>query len=96
MTIEELEILQTTDIENVDKKTLIDIKKAITQNFRPTKDQITEFFETIGNPYCFLVERTPVKISFSRTGKTLDEAVAEHLTNQKKRMILVPPERKAI
>jgi len=74
-----------TDIENIDKNTLADIRDISTDTTRPINTRIIEIFEILRNPYCFLVEGAAVKISFSETGKTLDEAVTDHFTGIKRR-----------
>ncbi|MDR2514292.1 MAG: hypothetical protein LBD02_03675 [Christensenellaceae bacterium] len=81
----DLAALSLVDIESVDKRTLVDITKFHIDPNIPLADRMKQYMADIRNPYCFRVGQTPVKISFSPDGKTLDNAVKDYLISMKKR-----------
>ena len=78
--LEQLSILNTEDINTSELKELRDIKLDADL---PVQERLELFLCQIGNPYHFTVDGTPVQISFSNNGKTLDEALSNYLTNRK-------------
>jgi len=80
---EELERLKCLDINEIDETELQELSKVRLHSDLPVQERLELFLCQIGNPYCFKVHGTPVQVSFSGGGKTLDEALNNYLTNRK-------------
>ena len=80
---DELERLKTLDINDVDPAELQELSEVRLYSDLPVQERLELFLCQIGNPYCFKVNGTPVQVSFSDRGKTLDEAVSNYLAHQK-------------
>lgn len=78
--LQELSKVDIKDINPVNLKELTDIKINTSDTI---EERIQNFFDGIQNPYCFLVNGTPVQISFHNHNKTLDECLLQYLTNKK-------------
>ncbi len=68
---------------DADKAALADIKTVEIDISRPIEERLQRYIEQIGDPYTFLCGKTPVRISFADSGRTLDEAVKDHYTGLK-------------
>ena len=79
----ELERLKYLDINDVDVDDLQELGEVRLHSDLPVQERLELFLCQIGNPYCFKVNGTPVQVSFSNSGKTLDEALNNYLTNRK-------------
>lgn len=83
-TRQELLELEKMELETINPnllKELTEIK--IDQNI-PVEERLDSFFHQIKNPYYFLVNGTPVQISFANhTGKTLDHCLYNYLSEIK-------------
>lgn len=63
--MEQWEPLKNVDIRTVDRKDLIDITKVNKEDpLNEDADRIKHFWETVKNPYCFLVGDVVVKSTF--------------------------------
>ena len=72
-----LEELRKTKIENLKDISSFDIKKDASPTYR------TLFFlEQIGNPYLFKVGTTPVRVSFTQGGPTLQRCLEKFFDDQ--------------
>lgn len=83
LTRDELISLSATKLEDIN---YTDLKELTEFNLNPNmtlKETIESFFGHIKNPYCFLVNSTPVKISF-QTNKTLDECLYNYFMKKEK------------
>lgn len=49
--------------------------------FPAAAGRLERLIERTGNPYCFLVDGVPVKISFSDENRTLKEALLHYLAH---------------
>ena len=49
----------------------------------PIAERFEDFLSKIKNPYCFLCDGTPVKLSFSEGGKPLEELICNHFIRNK-------------
>ncbi len=76
--ISNLEEMSRTEIDKVDRSTLVDIKSVQISTSLPIAKRMLQYLEQIKNPYCFLCGNTPVRVQFSDKGKTLDEAIKSH------------------
>jgi len=79
---EELERLKYIGTEDVDPEELQELSEVKLRSDLPVQERLELFLYQIGNPYYFKVNGTPVQVSFSSGGKTLDEALNSYLTNR--------------
>lgn len=79
----ELEKLSQININEVDTTKLKDLADIYIQVSKPIEERIETFFSQIENPYCFLVNGTPVKISFANHKKTLNESLYNYFHTKK-------------
>lgn len=75
--------MSNTVIKGIDPCSLVNIKNVSLDTSLPIKERMMEYFAQVKNPYCFLSGETPVKVSFSEEGKSLDEAVKDHFLKLK-------------
>ncbi len=69
--------MKNVDIRTVDKSELVNIDEVrININDKPEK-KIRDYIRQVKNPYCFLCNGYAVKISFSNTGRTIEDCFAE-------------------
>jgi hypothetical protein len=78
--LEELKDLNIKEIEINELQELNNIK--LNPNL-PIEERLESFLHQIGNPYYFMVNGTPVQISFADNQKTLDKALSNYLTDIK-------------
>lgn len=76
--LKQLDEMSRMRMDRIDRDILIDIKTVDIDTSLPIDNRMLRYLEQIKNPYCFLCGGTVVKIRFSDTGKTLDEAVKNH------------------
>ena len=74
----ELERLSQLDFADIDEGQLVDIREIHIDPDVPAEKRLASFIERVGNPYMFCVGKTPVRVVFSKTGKTLDNAIKNH------------------
>lgn len=73
MDIQTLRTMAETDINTISKESLIDIKDVTIDMEKGKQERITEFFQQIKNPYCFVCNGMIVKMHFNGNEKTLEE-----------------------
>ena len=83
MRIKDLEELSWMDITSESRKNLVDIRSVKVDSFAPLEIRINGFFNQIKNPYCFLYDSTPVRISFSDENHTLQERLNRYFVSRK-------------
>ena len=83
MRIKDLEELSRMDITSESRKNLVDIRSVKVDSFAPLEIRINGFFNQIKNPYCFLYDSTPVRISFSDENHTLQERLNRYFVSRK-------------
>ncbi len=83
MKIKDLEKWSRTDITSIPKERLVDIRSVKLDNFAPVEVRLSGFLEQICNPYCFLYDGTPVRISFSEEEHTLQERMTRYFVSRK-------------
>lgn len=81
--LKDLEEMNITDITKADRNSLVKIDTVKIDASLPIEERMLSFLEQIKNPYCFLVGNAPVKVTFKDTGRTLDDAVKNFLTDLK-------------
>ncbi|TGX99112.1 hypothetical protein E5357_06705 [Hominisplanchenecus murintestinalis] len=62
-----------TDISTISKESLIDIKDVTIDMEKGKQERISEFFQQIRNPYCFVCNGIIVKMKYNKNEKTLEE-----------------------
>ena len=72
-----------TDITSISKENLVDIRKVKLDPFASVEELMSSFLNQIGNPYCFLYDSTPVRISFSEEEHTLQERMTRYFVSRK-------------
>lgn len=72
--VEELERMKQVDIKTVDINTLRDLRQVVVKRDLPIKERVVDFIGQIGNPYCFRVGDTIVKLRFKDDGTSCKEA----------------------
>ena len=80
----ELEKLSRTDITLTAKENLVDIRNVKLNTFAPVGERFGSFLNQIRNPYCFLYDNTPVRISFSDENHTLRERLKRYFVSRKR------------
>ena len=73
MDIQTLRTMAETDINTISKESLIDIKDVTIDMEKGKQERISEFFQQIKNPYCFVCNGVIVKMHFNGNEKTLEE-----------------------
>lgn len=74
MNLEELRRMREIDIRTVDKKSLRDLKRVRVKKELPIPERVADYIDQIGNPYCFMVGNTVVKLRFKSDGTSCQEA----------------------
>lgn len=72
--METLHRMRDVDIKTIDKSTLRELKKVRVKKDLPVPERVADFIEQIGNPYCFTVDGTIVKLRFKNDGTSCKEA----------------------
>lgn len=75
LTRNELIELSKLDIANINKTKLKELTDIHIDATLPYLDRMKKIEEELGNPYCFLIDKTPVQIVYSHDGKTLEECL---------------------
>ena len=73
MDIQTLRTMAETDINTISKESLIDIKDVTIDMEKGKQERISEFFQQIRNPYCFVCNGIIVKMKYNKNEKTLEE-----------------------
>ncbi len=72
--MESLERMKDVDITKVDRSSLCDLRKVHVKRELPVPERVADFIAQIGNPYCFMVGDTVVKIRFKNDGTSCQDA----------------------
>lgn len=78
---ERLRRMAQTDIQAVDRDTLVERSTVKLDPGLSREERILSFIEQIKNPYCYLDDGVVVKISFTNTDVTLEERLEEYVRN---------------
>ena len=79
----QLQQMKSVDITQVDRSTLVDIRKIHIDSSLPAAKKMQSYFEQIINPYCFLCGDTPVRIRFVAEDKTLKQSLCDYFLSLK-------------
>ena len=77
-----LEDMQSIDVRTVDPATLRDIQDVAIDRDLPKEERIRSYLRQIGNPYCYRCGKYVVKISFSNSGKPLEDCLLSYLQSK--------------
>lgn len=72
--MESLERMKDVDITKVDRSSLCDLRKVRVKRELPIPERVEDFIAQIGNPYCFMVGDTVVKLRFKNDGTSCQDA----------------------
>ena len=72
--MESLERMKNVDITKVDRSSLCDLRKVCVKKELPVPERVADFIAQIGNPYCFMVGDTVVKLRFKNDGTSCQDA----------------------
>ncbi len=72
--MESLERMKDVDITKVDRSSLCDLRKVHVKRELPVPERVADFIAQIGNPYCFMVGDTVVKLRFKNDGTSCQDA----------------------
>ena len=77
---QELENMSKWQLHTPPNSELQELSEIYIDNDLPPHKRFISFFEQIGNPYCFLVNGSRVRLSFSNHNKkTLDDSLFNYL-----------------
>ena len=80
---EELIRLSEQSIDEIDKSTLKELTEIKKDPSHSVEERYKSFIEQIGNPFHFLVNGTPVHISYTNNGKTLHDCLYDYFIHKK-------------
>lgn len=83
LTNNELLELSKIELENINPNMLQELTEIKIDKNMQIEEKINSFFHQIKNPYCFLVNGTPVQISFQNHNQTLDECLINYFRDKK-------------
>ncbi len=72
---------KSTDINNIDFDTLVDIETIEIDQNLPKQQRIEQYLLQIKNPYCFKVGDIVVSVSYSEDNVTLQQRIEQYLQN---------------
>lgn len=79
-----LETMSQVELKDVDPGLLQDILE-VKISGGTARQRLESCMAQVGNPYCFRVGDTPVRISFRSRGETLDEKIKSYFLGLKNR-----------
>lgn len=74
--------LKRTDVSNIDRDTLVDIRDVKINTALPKRERAIDFIRQIKNPYCYKHGKYVVKVGFSDTEKSLEDRLAGYLRSK--------------
>lgn len=78
----QLEGMAQVSIQGVDPGTLPDLLDVTIEGDTPAQ-RLESYLSQVGNPYCFRVGKTPVRITFSEGGKPLENKLKSYFLSLK-------------
>ena len=82
VSMEQLEKMRYVALDTVDMETLTDMNTVLVQGDTAC-EKLESYLSQVGNPYYFKVGNTPVRVSFSSDGKSLEEILKRHFLSLK-------------
>lgn len=74
-----LEQMKNIDVRTVDRSTLVQRESVKLDPNATREERLASYKEQIKNPYCYLDGKATIKISFSNTGKSLEDCILHYL-----------------
>lgn len=74
-----LQALQNTDIDSIDRDSLVDIRDVEVKSELPVYERMIDYIQQIGNPYCYRHGKYVVKISFTDTDVSLEDRLISYI-----------------
>lgn len=74
--------MQNIDIRTVNPATLRDIEDVTVDTSLPKAERLKSYIEQIGNPYCYRHGKYVVKVSYSNSGKTMEDCLLAYLRSK--------------
>lgn len=78
--IKKLDECAAVDVTNVDKNSLVDIKKVRVNTKLPEKERILDYISQVKNPYCYIDKGIIVKLSFNGT-QSLEDCLVRYIAS---------------
>ena len=75
----ELSEMRNMDPRDVDRKALCKRSDVKIRSRLGKEERIRDYIRQIGNPYCYLDEKTVVKISFADAKRTIEDCIKSYL-----------------
>lgn len=75
MTLQELEMLKSVNLKEIDRKRIVDINDIIIDQEKPKEERIRAYLERNENPYFIKCGNLIVKMSFSDNDVRLEECI---------------------
>lgn len=70
--------LEDIDIKTVEKESLAELSSITINPDLKKEERLAEYIQQIRNPYCFVCDGIVVKVSFNKTGKSLEETLSNY------------------
>lgn len=70
--------LEDIDIKTVKKESLVELSSITINPDLKKEERLAEYIQQIRNPYCFVCDGIVVKVSFNKTGKSLEETLSNY------------------
>ena len=77
-----LEEMRNIDVRTVNTATLRDIEDVTVDTSLPKAERLKSYIEQIGNPYCYRHGKYVVKVSYSNSGKTMEDCLLAYLRSK--------------
>ena len=74
-----IEAMNRVDPRTVDRNTLVQRSSVKIDPKASREERMRSFLEQIKNPYCYLDGKTVVKVSFAKTGTTMEDCLENYL-----------------
>lgn len=76
---EELIELKSVDVRTVDPSTLVRLESVKVDPNASHEERLDSYVEQIKNPYCYLDGDSVIKITFSNSGRPLEDCILQYL-----------------
>lgn len=83
LTVEQLEVMNQSEIEQIDRTELVDIQSVQIDPDLPPDIRMERYLEQIKNPYCFMCKDTVVCLRFEPEGGDLRSRLKNFLISLK-------------
>lgn len=82
-TRQELMELEKIQLETINTSMLQELNDIKINQDMDIEERLDTFFRQIKNPYCFLINGTPVQISFQNHNQTIDDCLTHYFNDKK-------------